>query len=249
MPEQPEDQVPPVRTRRRYPRVKAPVRVRVIESSGHSWIGEAENLSPLGLKVRDGQVPPSSIVHLEFELPGGGPTLTVASFTVRNDPDGVAFSFVDLTRPAFALIRQAVDLLLLGRRLWIMIVEDDPEMASLLADYVEAQGHRPIVIPTAEEGLAYLSQDRPDAVLLDLTLPGMSGIEFLESLARRGTRLPVLVVSGTSEEGAARCLELGALDFVQKPLDQGLLRATLAALELRGLEERLSDVDLDLGVL
>lgn len=244
---QPEDRTTAGNTRRRYPRVKAPVTVRVIEPSGKSWVGEADNLSPLGIKVRDGQVAPSSIVHLEFELPGGGPRLNVASFVVRNDPDGVAFSFIDLTRSAFALIRQAVDLLLLGRSLWILVIEDDRSVADILADYVEAQGHRPIIVPSAEEGLAYLSQDRPDAVLLDLTLPGMSGIEFLETLTRQGIRLPILVVSGRSEQDAARCLELGALDFVQKPLDRDQLRATLGALELRSLEQRLAEIELDLG--
>ncbi len=124
MPESPEEWTTAGMTRRRYPRVKAPVRVRVVEPSGKTWVGEAHDLSPLGMKVKAGQVAPSSIVHLEFELPGGGPTLNVASFAVRNDPDGVAFSFVDLTRTAFALIRQAVDLLLLGRKLWILIIED-----------------------------------------------------------------------------------------------------------------------------
>lgn len=245
MAQRPED---PARTRRRYPRVKTKVRVRVVEASGRSWTGETENLSPLGMKVLDGHVEPSSIVHLEFELPGGGPKLTIASFTVRDDPDGVAFSFVDLTRPAFALIRQAVDLVLLGRKLWILIIEDDPSVAGLLADYVEAQGHAPIIIGNGEEALAYLRQDRPDAILLDLALPGMSGLEFLEALRTQGLRLPVLVVSGRSEAEAARCLELGALDFVQKPLDWEHLRATLSALEFRSLEERLADVELDLGV-
>ncbi|MBI3630243.1 MAG: response regulator [Candidatus Rokubacteria bacterium] len=248
MPESPEKWTTAGMTRRRYPRVKAPLRVRVVELSGKTWVGEAHDLSPLGMKVKAGQVASSSPVHLEFELPGGGPTLNVTSFAVRNDPDGVAFSFVDLTRTAFALIRQAVDLLLLGRKLWILIIEDDRSVADVLADYVEAQGHRPILVPNAEEGLAYLSQDRPDAILLDLTLPGMSGLEFLERLSRQGMHVPVLVVSGRSEKDAARCLEMGALDFVQKPLDRDQLRATLSALEFRSLEQRLAEIELDLGV-
>ena len=243
-----EDHSRSARGRRRYPRVKTSLQVRVVEASGKSWTGESHDLSPLGMKVRDGHVSPDSIVHLDFELPGGGPKLTIASFAVRNEPDGVAFSFVDLTRPAFALIRQAVDVLLLGRKLWVLIVEGDPALADLLADYVEARGHSPIVVPNAEEALAYLSQDQPDAVVLDLGLPGMNGPEFLDFLARQGMRLPVLVISGVPDEEAARCLELGALDFVQKPIDAEQLRATLAALEWRSLEERLAEVEFGLGV-
>jgi CheY-like chemotaxis protein len=245
---QPEGDSKGARSRRRYPRVKTSLQVRVVEASGKSWTGRSDDLSPLGIKVRDGHVPPDSIVHLEFELPGGGPKLTIASMATRSEPDGVAFSFVDLTRPALALIRQAVDVLLLGRKLWVLIVENDRALADLLADYVEAQGHSPIVIPNAEEALAYLSQDRPDAVILDLTLPGMNNLEFLDFLARRGMMLPVLVISGAPDEEAARCLESGAIDFLQKPIDGERLRATLAALEWRGLEERLSEIEPGLGV-
>ena len=244
----PEDHSRSARSRRRYPRVKISLPVRVVEASGKSWTSLSDDLSPLGMKVRDGHVPPDSIVHLDFELPGGGPKLTIASFAVRNEPAGVVFAFVDLTRPAFALIRQAVDVLLLGRKLWVLIVEGDPALAALLADYVEAQGHSPIVVPNAEEALAYLSQDRPDAVVLDLALPGMHGPEFLDFVSRQGMRLPVLVISGVPDEEAARCLALGALDFVQKPIDAEQMRATLAALEFRSLEERLSEVELGLDV-
>jgi DNA-binding response OmpR family regulator len=60
-----------------------------------------------------------------------------------------------------------------------------------------------VVLPTAEEALACLSQDRPDAILLDLMLPGMSGIAFLDTLSRQGLGIPVVVVSGVGEEEAA----------------------------------------------
>ena len=247
MTREPDGRSPDPGTRRRYPRVKVSMEVRVTEPSGQSWSAEAQDLSPLGIKVRDGHVAPTSIVDLEFQLPGDGPRLTIGSFAVRDEPDGVAFTFVDLTRGAFALIRQAVDLLLLGRKLWILIVEPDEALAGLLADYVEARGDIPIVIRSAEEALDYLTHDRPDAVLLDLSLPVMSGSDFLDALARRGTRLPILVVSATWE-AAARSLEQGALDFLQKPLDPERVLAALAALEFRSLEDRLSDAQLDLGV-
>jgi CheY-like chemotaxis protein len=234
------------KTRRRYPRVNISVPVRVARPNGTTWTGESENLSPLGIKVRDGVTEVIPIVRLEFEIPGRVPTLSVTSFTVRNDRDGVAFVFIDLARPAFALLRAAVDRLLLSRKLWVAIIENDPDMASMLAEYVEGHGHTPIVLPSAEEALGYLRHDRPDALLLDLELPGMRGVEFLQRLARQGAWLPVLVLSGGEAE-ALRCLELGALDFVPKPVSGERLRLALQALEFKGLEARLADVEAGLG--
>jgi DNA-binding response OmpR family regulator len=77
--------------------------------------------------------------------------------------------------------------------------------------------------------------------MLDLGLPGTSGIELLEALAAREVRIPVVVVSGpTTEAEAARCLELGALDFVTKPFGEDQLKMVVSALSLKSLEERLS---------
>ena len=100
---------------------------------------------------------------------------------------------------------------------------------------------QPRVAFSPEEALAYLAQDRVDAIMLDLGLPGTSGIELLEALAAREVRIPVVVVSGpTAEAEAARYLELGALDFVTKPFEEDQLRMVVSALSLKSLEERLS---------
>jgi CheY-like chemotaxis protein len=218
-----------------------------VGASGATWNGESNDLSPLGIKVRDHHVPATSIVRLEFAVPGRGPTLSVMSFAVRNDPDGVAFSFIDLSRPAFGLLREAVDSLLLARPLWVAVVSSDSATANLLGDYVEAQGHAAIILPTGEEAFAYVLHDQPDAILLDLALPGMTGVELLERLARRGLGIPVLAVSATSEAEALRCLELGALDVVGTSPGEEQFRRALEALEWKGLEARLADVDLGLS--
>ena len=181
-------------------------------------------------------------MRLELDLPGGGPPVAIKALAVRSEPDGVAFAFVDLARAQYHLVRQAVDGLLLHTKLWIMIVEADRAAAGVLADYVEREGHAALVLSTAEEALAYLAQDRVDAIMLDLGLPGTSGIELLEALAAREVRIPVVVVvSGpTALAEAARCLELGALDFVTKPFEEDQLRMVVSALSLKSLEERLS---------
>ena len=228
-------------SRRAYPRCHVAFDVRVTEASGKSWLGEAEDLSPFGMRVRNGHGRRDSVVRLDFDLPRGGPHVAMKALAVRTDPDGVAFAFVDVDRTEFCLVRQAVDDLLLRRKLWIMIIEDDREVASFLADYAEREGHAALFIARAEDALAYLSHDRPDAILLDLRLPGMSGVEFLEALSRREIRIPVVVCGAASEADAARCLQLGALDVAAQPHGHQFELA-VSALGLKGLEERLAEV-------
>ncbi len=220
----------------------------VVEATGKSWTGEAMNLSPFGMKIRQARIKAPAIVRLEFELPVGGPRLTITAVAVRSDPDGGAFAFINLARSDLLRIRNAVEALFVRRKLWIMIVEDDAEVAATLADLTEEQGYATFIIPSAEEALAYLTQDQPDAILLDLTLPGMSGLRFLETLSRRGLRIPVVVVSGAGEPEAASCLTLGALDFLRKPLSLEQFRLTLNALELTSVQQRLHNIDLVLDL-
>ncbi len=184
---------------RRYPRIEDPFSVRVVEASGKSWTGEAVNLSPFGIKIREARIAPPAIVRLEFELPAGGARLTITAAAVRTDADGGAFAFINLARADFQRIRNAVESLFLRRKLWIMIVEDDPSVAAVLADFTEEHDCATFIIPSAEEALAYLTQDHPDAILLDLTLPGMSGLQLLDTLARQQLRIPVVVVPGLLE--------------------------------------------------
>jgi CheY-like chemotaxis protein len=228
---------------RRSPRIEEPFAVRVVEASGKSWVGEAANLSPFGIKIREARIAAPAIVRLEFELPTGGARFAVTAVAIRTDPDGGAFAFINLARADFHRISNAVESLFLRRKLWIMIVEDDPTLAGGLADLTEAHDSATCILPSAEEALTYLAQDQPDAILLDLVLPGMSGLHFLDTLARQQLRIPVVVVSGAGEGEAATCLRLGALDFLRKPLNIEQLRLTLNMLELASVKRRLHDID------
>ena len=167
----------------------------------------------------------------------------VTAVAIRTDPDGGAFAFINLARADFHRISNAVESLFLRRKLWIMIVEDDPSLAGGLADLTEAHDGATCILPSAEEALTYLAQDQPDAILLDLGLPGMSGVHFLDTLARQQLRIPVVVVSGAGEGEAATCLRLGALDFLRKPLNLEQLRLILNMLDLASVKRRLHDID------
>ncbi|MDX1568540.1 MAG: response regulator, partial [Longimicrobiales bacterium] len=121
----------------------------------------------------------------------------------------------------------------------ILVVEDDPEMRALLAS-VLAEG--PFDVVAAEDGetaLERLEEGGIDLVTLDLNLPGMKGIEVLETIRRRprSRRLPVIVATGYGDpEVEVLLFQAGADDFVVKPVDpkRFLLRVE-AVLRRRGL--------------
>ncbi len=124
----------------------------------------------------------------------------------------------------------------------VLIVEDAPAEAELFADVVAQHGHDPIVAPSAEAALDTLAVSSPDAVLLDIYLPGMSGLELLQILSARTQRCPVVVISGVAtEDQARRCLELGALEFLPKPLTVDQVELLLDLLEAQLLTRRFTE--------
>jgi len=81
--------------------------------------------------------------------------------------------------------------------------------------------------------------ERPDAIIVDVNLPGMSGIEFLQLRPIRESGVPVVAVSGVATESQAReCLRLGAVDFVGKPLPFERLQEVLTYLEPHALDRK-----------
>lgn len=100
----------------------------------------------------------------------------------------------------------------------ILIVDDEVEVRDLLADSVRQQGHEAIVAGSGEEGLALLAQHQPDAVFLDLVMPGVSGLEVLRQIRQRDRNLPVVVITGhASAKQIEAAKRLGVTDCIQKP--------------------------------
>ena len=110
----------------------------------------------------------------------------------------------------------------------ILIVEDERELGRVFSDYMTQIGHHAEVVDSAEAALQRLHEAPPHVIVLDVKLPGMSGLQFLELPVVRHSGVPVIVVSGyVSEEQARQCLRLGALEFLAKPVPLDVLGTVL----------------------
>src|SRR2546428_14086700 len=78
----------------------------------------------------------------------------------------------------------------------LLLIEDDVRVAQVLADAFEADGHETAIRHTGEDGLAYLTIERPDAVVLDVRLPTMNGVAVLRRIRSTDPRLPVIIMKG-----------------------------------------------------
>ncbi|MGH7302029.1 MAG: response regulator [Candidatus Rokuibacteriota bacterium] len=114
----------------------------------------------------------------------------------------------------------------------MLVVEDQVDLGDVFRDFLVELGHHPLVVHTAEAALARLQTERLDAILLDVHLPGMSGLDFLQLRPVRALGVPIVAVSGVANESQAReCLRLGAADFMTKPVQLDRLNEVLTFLE------------------
>lgn len=111
----------------------------------------------------------------------------------------------------------------------ILMVEDDAALANAVLVTLRARGYEVKVVATASAAIQLASQWHPQALLLDLGLPDMSGLDVLRAL-RSWNDVPVLVVSARHDEaGKINALDEGADDYVTKPFSMGELLARLRA--------------------
>jgi two-component system response regulator BaeR len=99
----------------------------------------------------------------------------------------------------------------------IFVVEDEPRLASVLADYLRQAGYEPVCIADGREVVPRVREEAPDLLLLDLMLPGKDGIEICREI-RSFSSLPIVMVTARVEEiDRLLGLELGADDYICKP--------------------------------
>lgn len=112
----------------------------------------------------------------------------------------------------------------------ILITDDDVELAGLLRDFLARDGFEVALAHTADEALAMLRREAFDALVLDVMMPGRSGLDALREL-RRESALPVLMLTALGEDvDRIVGLELGADDYLPKPCNPRELAARLRAI-------------------
>jgi DNA-binding response OmpR family regulator len=135
----------------------------------------------------------------------------------------------------------------------ILIVDDEPKIVRLVADYLEDGGFSVLTARTGDEALMRVRTDAPDLVVLDLGLPGLDGLDVTRAIRRNG-ELPIIMLTARDDETDRIIgLELGADDYVTKPFSPRELVARVRGVLRRhsgagGESEvlRIGDLELDL---
>lgn len=109
----------------------------------------------------------------------------------------------------------------------VLIIDDSAFERGIVKELLSKAGFTEFIdARSGEEGLEKFRDERPDLVLLDLIMPGMSGIEVLREIRRQEPQAKVVIISMTSDaEMKAQALELGADAYITKPLDEGLIQS------------------------
>jgi FixJ family two-component response regulator len=130
----------------------------------------------------------------------------------------------------------------------IHVVDDDDSLRSALQRLLSAAGYRVRAYASAGEFLLDPPADAPGCLLLDLRMPGPSGLDLQEALARHGIGLPVIFLTGHGDLATGvRAMKAGAVDFLVKPVErEPLLGAVARALERDGAQRAARGADAEL---
>lgn len=115
----------------------------------------------------------------------------------------------------------------------VYLVDDDPAVRHSLTRLLDSAGFRSAAFESAEEFLAHRSQLQRGCVLLDVRMPGMSGLELQNRMNADGNPLPIIIITGHADVPMAiAALKAGAFDFIEKPFDdEALLERIRQAVE------------------
>jgi signal transduction histidine kinase len=111
----------------------------------------------------------------------------------------------------------------------ILVAEDDPDVALVLCDWLQAQGHEVATASDGQAALDALGQQTPDLVFVDIQMPKLSGIEVLKRIKTQWPDLPVIIMTAHGTIGlAVEAMKVGAADFLTKPFDHDQLHSLIA---------------------
>lgn len=102
----------------------------------------------------------------------------------------------------------------------MLVIDDQAGIRALISEVVGLQGYRVQTVASGPEALAWLSRCQPDVILLDMNMPGMSGLETLQSVRRIYPLVPVLMITADENDANMRLAnQLGIAGRINKPFD------------------------------
>lgn len=115
----------------------------------------------------------------------------------------------------------------------VIIVDDDASVREGLSELILSAGFTPVTFASTRELLDADALDRPGCLILDVRMPGASGLDLQQNLAQRGNQKPIIFLTGHGDiPMTVQAMKAGAVDFLTKPVrDQTLLDAVAAAIE------------------
>ena len=114
------------------------------------------------------------------------------------------------------------------RKRLVVLVDDDRNLCDLVERFLERAGHRVVVFHDGESFLAALGAMMPDAICLDLSMPGIGGFETLELIKERQSQLPVIILTADhAVDSVVGAMQRGAYDYIVKPIDRTKLITTV----------------------
>lgn len=120
------------------------------------------------------------------------------------------------------------------KKMRIVIVEDNETLAKAVSYRLRDRGHATDVLLDGKDADAFLAQESADLIVLDINLPGKSGLDVLRALRARGDNAPVILLTARSEiSDRVAGLDLGADDYLVKPFEMDELEARIRALSRR----------------
>ncbi|MBI3788072.1 MAG: sigma-54-dependent Fis family transcriptional regulator [Ignavibacteriales bacterium] len=110
----------------------------------------------------------------------------------------------------------------------VLVVDDDNTILYAFRELLRKEGFKYVVATNGEEALKKISQERPDLIFMDITMPAMDGLEVLKRMQEQKNRTPVIIITGFGTmQTAIKAIQLGAFDYLTKPLDVSKIRLVM----------------------